>query len=78
MRASPHVSVSAGVNSVRFENDNAAIGSMVSLDAELVDLKRKVPVSPDVELWLGESSFRSYTVNSIDLHSEYTLQPQTN
>lgn len=48
--------ISKGINSVRFENDNASIGAMISLDSELVDLKRRVPVSPEVELWLSAHS----------------------
>ncbi|CAL1541204.1 unnamed protein product [Lymnaea stagnalis] len=44
----------AGIHAVEFDEDNSHIVAMKSLDGEVVPLKRKVKIMPEVEVWLGK------------------------
>ncbi|CAG5115632.1 unnamed protein product, partial [Candidula unifasciata] len=44
----------AGIHSVEFDDDCSHIVAMKSQDGEVVSLKRKVKITPDVEIWLGK------------------------
>ena len=42
----------AGIHSVEFDEEQGRILAMKSLDGEVVQLKKPVPISNDVEVWL--------------------------
>ncbi|XP_041357041.1 cytoplasmic dynein 2 heavy chain 1-like isoform X2 [Gigantopelta aegis] len=46
----------AGIHSVEFDEACSHILAMKSLEGEVVPLKRKVKITPDVEVWLGKLS----------------------
>ncbi|XP_074649972.1 cytoplasmic dynein 2 heavy chain 1-like [Tubulanus polymorphus] len=46
----------AGIHSVEFDEGNHHILAMKSLDGEVVPLKRKVQIIPEVEIWLSRLS----------------------
>ncbi|KAL3878520.1 hypothetical protein ACJMK2_030860 [Sinanodonta woodiana] len=46
----------AGIHSVEFDKECQHIMAMKSLDGEIVPLKKKVRITPEVETWLGKLS----------------------
>ena len=44
----------AGIHTVQFDEEDSQITAMRSLEGELVPLARTVPISADVEVWLGK------------------------
>lgn len=44
----------AGIHTVQFDEEDSQITAMRSLEGELVPLARPVPISADVEVWLGK------------------------
>ena len=44
----------AGIHSVKFDEGNQHILAMNSLEGEVVPLKKKIKIMPEVEIWLSK------------------------